>query len=170
MTKVINPKNDREQAMDVYQKCTKGFTDLRERVNSLHLRFKKKTVGNHFLWLYINFVNQSEKYYAKKLYGLLDQNDEVKCRKDFSWYRDSSVGKLTHIREVLDYADLVLSRAETEYEKRDRLLEKNREYMKNYREKNKKNGAENQQEPIKEKQLTTYTDTDQILCVDVQDR
>ena len=29
MTKVINPKNDREQASEVYEKCMKGFTDLR---------------------------------------------------------------------------------------------------------------------------------------------
>ena len=77
-------------------------------------------MGNHFLWLYINFVNESEKYYSKKLYRLLDQYDDVKCRKDFSWYRNNAVDKLTHIREVLDYADLVLPIAETEAEKRDR--------------------------------------------------
>ena len=97
-------------------------------------------MATHFLWLYNNFVNDSEKYYAKQLHRLLDQDDEVKCRKDFAWYRDNAVDKLAHIREVLAYADSVLLRAETDAEKRARALKKNKEYMQAWRE-NKKYGV-----------------------------
>jgi hypothetical protein len=117
MTKVINPKTDQEQARDVYHKCMKGFTDLRKRVSQIHLRFKKKTVATHFLWLYDNFVNESEKYYAKRLIRYLDDYGEQKCRKDFSWYRDNAVEKQEHISKALSYAEQVLPRAETEEER-----------------------------------------------------